>query len=85
MPDGTIVKFAEGTKLHHIEVFAGKGTKTAIRDVDRLVRQYGGNTDDWQKVKGIEMLDIGGEIEEAEIHWYQTEDIGKVEIKVKKR
>lgn len=83
LPDGNKVKFVEGTKLHHIEVFAGKGTKTPIRDVDRLVRQYGGKPDDWQKVKGVGIIDIDGKSEEAELHWYQTENIGKVEIKVK--
>ena len=40
MPDGTKAKFQEGSKLTHKEVFAGSGTKKAIRDVDRLIKEY---------------------------------------------
>ena len=84
LPDGTVAHFVEGTKLHHIQVFAGKGTKTPIRDVDRLVKTYGGKAEDWQKVKGIGTIAFSnGETEEAELHWYQTNDTGKLEIKAK--
>ena len=83
MSDGTVAHFVEGTKLHHIEVFAGKGTKTPIRDVDRLVRTYGGKAEDWQKVKGIGAIEVDGKSSEEEIHWYQEPTIGKEELKVK--
>ena len=83
MPDGTVAHFIEGTKLHHIEVFAGRGTKTPIRDVDRLVRTYGGKAEDWQKVKGIGTIEVNGKSFDAEIHWYQEPTIGKEELKVK--
>lgn len=83
MPDGTVAHFVEGTKLHHIEVFAGKGTRTPIRDVDRLVRAYGGKAEDWQKVKGIGTIDVNGKSSEEEVHWYQEPTIGKKELKVK--
>ena len=84
MPDGTVAHFVEGTKLHHIEVFAGKGTKTPIRDVDRLVRTYGGKAEDWQKVKGIGTIVLeNGEEEEVELHWYQCDHTRKIEIKSK--
>lgn len=84
MPDGTIAHFVEGSKLHHEEIFAGKGTKTPIRDVERLVQKYGGRADDWQKVKGIGVLEQYGKTFEAEIHWYQQDSHEKKEIKVKK-
>ena len=83
MPDGSVAHFVEGTKLHHIEVFAGKGTRTPIRDVDRLVRTYGGKAEDWQKVKGIGTIEVNGKSFEAEVHWYQEPNIGKVEWKSK--
>ena len=84
MPDGTVAHFVEGTKLHHIEVFAGKGTRTPIRDVDRLVRAYGGKAEDWQKVKGIGTIVHNGEEGSAEIHWYQVNESEKEEIKFKR-
>lgn len=51
MPDGTVAHFAEGSKLHKIKVFAGQGTKKPIRDVERLVKSYGGKPEDWMKSK----------------------------------
>lgn len=84
MPDGTVAHFVEGSKLHNIEVFAGKGTKKPIRDVERLVKTYGGKAEDWQKVKGFGTIVLGnGETEDAELHWYQCFNIGKKEIKAK--
>ena len=83
MPDGTIAHFVEGSKLHHKEVFAGKGTRTPIRDVDRLVKTYGGEAEEWQKVKAIGTLEQGGKSFEAEIHWYEEPKIGKKELKSK--
>ena len=85
MPDGTVAHFVEGSKLHHKEVFAGKGTRTPIRDVDRLVNTYGGNAEDWQKIKGFGTLELNGKSFEGEVHWYEEPSIGKKEIKYKKR
>ena len=54
MPDGTKAKFVEGSKVTNKEVFAGKGTKHPIRDIDRLVIQYPNTKRSlWQKVKEI--------------------------------
>ena len=84
MPNGGIAHFVEGSKLHHKEVFAGKWTKTSIRDVERLVQTYGGKPEDWQKVKCIGSLEQNGKNFDAEIHWYQKDDYEKKEIKFKK-
>ena len=84
MPDGSTAHFVEGSKLHHIEVFAGKGTKTPIRDRLRLTNTYKGtNPDSWQKVKGFGTIELNGKSFEAEIHWYQAKGVGKVELKAK--
>ena len=84
MPDGTVAHFVEGSKLHNIEVFAGKGTKKPIRDIDRLVKTYGGKPEDWMKVKGIGTISYRGEENKAEIHWYQANGGGKEELKFKR-
>ena len=85
MPDGSIAKFVEGGKITHKQVFAGKGTKKPIRDVERLTREYPKSKSNlWQKVKGRAYLDLGGEYIYSEIHWYEEPSIGKVEIKFKK-
>ena len=84
MPDGTVAHFAEGSKLQDIQVFAGKGTKKPIRDVERLVRMYGGKEEDWMKVKGFGTIVMeNGEEELVELHWYQGTDPEKRGIKAK--
>ncbi len=86
MPDGSKAKFVEGSKVTHREVFAGKGTKTPIREVNRLVKDYQGTKAElWQKVKGYAELDIGDGNLKAEIHWYEEPNVGRVEPKFKKK
>ena len=85
MPDGTTAKFVEGSKITHKEVFAGKGTKTPIRDIERLVKEYpNSKAEHWQKVKGRAELEWNGEQIKAEVHWYEEPNIGRVEPKSKK-
>ncbi len=84
MPDGTIAHFVEGSKIQNKEVFAGYGTRTPIRDIDRLNRIYKTNSNKWQKVKANAQLIVHGEEIKCEIHWYEEPSVGKVEIKFKK-
>ncbi len=65
---------------------AGKGCKTGrkIDDIERLVSTYNCDASGWQKEKAqFEVYDERGEIRQVELHWYQHQDIGKVEYKVK--
>lgn len=85
MPDGKVAHFVEGSKIINKQVFAGKGTKTPIRDIERLVKNYPNTkAENWQKVKGHAELDLDGKTFKAEIHWYEEPNVGKVEIKFKK-
>ena len=84
MPDGTIAKFAEGSKLQNKQIFAGYGTRTPIRDIERLNIQYGTSSKKWKKVKANALIINNGEEIDAEVHWYEEETIGKVELKFKK-
>ncbi len=60
-----------------------------IREVKRLIERYplsnGTLTkpQDWIKVRGTATITNGVKEICAEIHWYQCENIGKVEFKVK--
>ena len=61
-----------------------------IRDVNRLVNNYllqnGEKTkaQDWYKCRGTAIITNGTEtFVNCEIHWYQCENIGKIEFKVK--
>ena len=62
----------------------------SIRSVDRLIKENplpNGDTtkiQNWFKVRGTAVVTNGNETyENCEIHWYQCENIGKIEFKVK--
>lgn len=85
MQDGTTAHLAEGSKLQNKEIFAGKGCKRKIDDIERLVKQHGGNPDDWVKVKATaEIVTDDGDSMVAELHWYEEPTVGKVEFKFKR-
>ena len=82
LSNGQTARFAEGSKLQNKEVFAGKGCKRKIDEVDGLVRDYGGKASEWRKVKAIATLVLpDGDEEQAEVHWYEEPSVGKVKIK----
>lgn len=85
LPDGNVASFVEGSRLQNKQAFAGMGCKRQIDCVDFLVSNFGGNADHWMKVKAIAEIRLpDGEIQKAEIHWYEEPTVGKVMIKRKK-
>ncbi len=83
LPDGNHAKFAEGTEITKIKVFAGNGTDMPIRNAVFLENDYGKPADIWQKVRGEGVVIFEGQKRIAEIHWYEA-DNEKYEIKVKR-
>lgn len=83
LPDGNHAKFAEGTEITKIKVFAGNGTDMPIRNAIFLENDYGKPADIWQKVRGEGAVIFEGKKRIAEIHWYEA-DNEKYEIKVKR-
>jgi hypothetical protein len=73
----------DGTYIRNKQVFAGKGSKTEFRKAEEFASRYGGNSKDWQHVKGIGTVNYHGEGRDAELHWAQCENIGMKEIFVK--
>ena len=66
-------------EITHKETFA-EGSK--IRELNRLVDCYGGKN--WKKRKGFGTIRFAnGETIQAELHWYEANGIGKVELKIK--
>ena len=80
-------RIKEGTQVTGVKAIA---TGEKIRDVNRLVEQYSKsngektNPNDWIKARGTAILTDGITSRKAEIHWYQCENIGKVEFKRKR-
>lgn len=85
-PDGEEnIRLADGEYIRNVKVFAGKGTSVRIRDAEDLEEYYGIAASEWQKVKGIANVEYDGEIHRAELHWYQADEIGRVEAKLKQQ
>ena len=70
-----------GRQLSQVEkITEGHG----IREVRRLVSDYGGKVGQWRKMKGVADVERAtGEVGRAEVHWYEAHGIGRVEFKVK--
>jgi hypothetical protein len=66
--------------IGEVETFA---VGSSIRELSRLRRIYGPGR--WRKRKGIARLRFeDGSISRAEVHWYESHGIGRVEIKIKR-
>ena len=80
-------KIKEGTTVTGVKAIA---TGRKIRDVARLVREHlkpngePTNPEDWIKARGTATITDGTRTCKAEIHWYQCENVGKVEFKAKR-
>lgn len=77
-----------GSMVTGVKVIA-QGEK--IHDIKRLIKSYPLSNEeltepeDWYKVRGTAVITDGIEtFANCEIHWYQCENIGKIEFKVKK-
>ncbi len=83
LPNGNHAKFAEGTTITKIKVFAGKGTDIPIREAIYLENDFGIPAEDWQKIRGEGIIVFKGKNRPAEIHWYEA-DGEKFKLKVKR-
>ena len=75
-----------GSKVTGVKVIA-EGKK--IHDIKRLVETYHlpngeiTEVEDWYKVRGAALVTDGKEEQIKEVHWYQCENVGKVDFKLK--
>jgi hypothetical protein len=57
-------------------------TGSGIREVSRLRKLYGRGR--WRKRKGVAQVRLpNGEVVMAEIHWYESSEVGRREFKIK--
>lgn len=72
--------------LHYREVFAGYGTRIPLHNgvAEGLTEHFKSDSDKWQHVKGIGVIDYFGEERKAEVHWFQEESVGQVKHKIKR-
>ena len=66
-------KWVDFHKIALRKVFAGKGTKVAIKDRFHLEADYKIAADKWQKVSGNAYIILKGKKQKAELHWYEAD------------
>ena len=70
----------EGVNIKNIKTIAGKDANKPIRDIDRLINNYGGKKEDWKKQVGL----IESDKYKFDIHWYERNSI-QYDVKLKER
>ena len=71
-------------KITHLTVFAGKGTDKELGVAKNIAEKFGGKPEDWKHVKGIgKVKGRDGEVIDADIHWFENENIGQAGWKIK--
>ena len=83
LPDGNHSKFAEGTEIVDIKIFAGKGTNDPIKEAVFLENNYKIKSSEWSKVRGTGYVLDNNVPRKAEVHWYEAGGL-KVKMKVKR-
>ena len=83
LPDGNHTKFAPGTEITKIKVFAGKGTKVVLRNAAILEQEYSIPAGEWQKVRGDAYVLLNRKAMHCEVHWYEAQG-ERVKFKVKR-
>ena len=85
LPDGSKGTIAEGSKITKVVTFAGKGTGKTVTVANLLEKQYGVKAEEWQKVRGDGYVSCpDGVIRHAELHWFESEQAGRIKMKVKR-
>jgi len=81
VPGKGYLRTAVGTATTKIVVIAGEGSSAVFRDAFALAAFYGGQPENWQKMRGEVILVCEGKNKRAEVHWAQEESVGYVEEK----
>lgn len=82
----TTVTIKNGGKIEGIYSFAGKGSDNNLVQSGTIAKQYGGEAKDWSHKCGFaKVVDASGTERDAEIHWFENDDVGQIKFKVKPR
>jgi SPP1 gp7 family putative phage head morphogenesis protein len=84
LPNGKTARLAEGTKITKVVAFAGKGTNKPVKMAKYLSKQYNVPETEWEKVRGDGYVDEQGIIKHAELHWFESDETGRIKMKVKR-
>ena len=83
--DGVPATLKAGTTISKIVDFAGSKKKRPVAVEPHLVKQYGGKAGSWTHTRGEAKVVLqDGREKTAEIHWFESKDVGQVGMKVKR-
>ena len=68
------------TEFKNVKTIAGEGSGKSIRDIKRLMNEYGGKEKEWQKRAGL----VESEKYLFDVHWYELDHV-QYETKLKNR
>ncbi len=74
----------KGEIITKIVDFAGSGKKRGVRVESYLISQYGGSKGSWAHTRGETTVIDKGKEKRAEIHWFESKEVGQVGMKVKR-
>ena len=80
------VKIKSGSEITDIKSFAGKGSDKPLVKAGTIAKQHGGKPQDWSHKCGFStVVWTDGKDRDAEIHWFENDNVGQVGFKVKPR
>lgn len=84
--DGVLRPLKIASEVTGVKAIAGAGTKTKLRDAQRLASEHhGSKPSEWRKMRGTALVDFAGVDVKAELHWYnRVGDIQVYEVKIKR-
>ena len=82
------VHLINGKSVKDVNILFGKGSKVPLSADKSLVEMYkkkgiDTNKEDWFKAQGAGVVSADGKEKFAQLHWFEHEKVGAVEIKVK--
>lgn len=79
------VTLKAGTTVIKIVDFAGASRKRSVDVEPHLIEQYGGKPGSWTHTRGeAEVVLADGSSKRAELHWFESKDVGQAGMKVKR-
>ena len=88
LPNGRKGKLKQGSVITKVVTFAGKGTNKPVKIANSLsqkYKEYNVTPSEWQKTRGEGVVVCDdGICRRAELHWFESQETGRVEMKVKR-
>ena len=84
LPGGELSKLSEGSRITKVVTFAGKGTNKKLRVAEFLAKDYNNSLEGWMHTRGEGFVDFEGVPKRAELHWFEHEEVGRIQMKVKR-